>query len=125
MSPHDVSDVPIWPAVLERLLEDERVTPQLQGFLNLVVPSGVYAGVLYLDVPNDLTAAQINKRLRLPLMEALTKVDAPEPATSFRVAVNPELIDAHLTAPTSMQRSEEHTSELQSLMSTAYADFCL
>jgi chromosomal replication initiator protein len=103
MSPHDVPDVPIWPAVLERLLEDERVTPQLQGFLNLVVPSGVYAGVLYLDVPNDLTAAQINKRLRLPLMEALTKVDAPEPATSFRVAVNPDLVDAHLTAPMAVQ----------------------
>lgn len=99
MSPHDVVDVPIWPAVLDQLLQDERVTPQLQGFLNLVVPSGVYAGVLYLDVPNDLTAAQINKRLRLPLMEALTKVDAPEPATTFRVAVNPDLIDAHLAAP--------------------------
>ena len=99
MSPHDVVDVPIWPAVLDQLLQDERVTPQLQGFLNLVVPSGVYAGVLYLDVPNDLTAAQINKRLRLPLMEALTKVDAPEPATTFRVAVNPDLIDAHLSAP--------------------------
>lgn len=109
MSPHDVSDVPIWPAVLERLLEDERVTPQLQGFLNLVVPSGVYAGVLYLDVPNDLTAAQINKRLRLPLMEALTRVDAPEPATSFRVAVNPELIDAHLTAPISVQSAPPPT----------------
>jgi chromosomal replication initiator protein len=107
MSTHDVTDVPIWPAVLERLLQDERVTPQLQGFLNLVVPSGVYAGVLYLDVPNDLTAAQINKRLRIPLMEALSKVDAPEPASSFRVAVNPELIDAHLTAPASMQSAPE------------------
>lgn len=99
MSSQEVSDVPVWTAVLEHLLADDRVTPQLQGFLNLVVPSGVYAGVLYLDVPNDLTAAQINKRLRLPLLEALTKVDDPEPASSFRVAVNPELIDAHLSAP--------------------------
>src|SRR3546814_19386897 len=88
MSPHDVSDVPIWPAVLERLLEDERVTPQLQGILNLVVPSGVYAGVLYLDVPNDLTAAQINKRLRLPVLDTHTTVDAPDPATSCSVDVN-------------------------------------
>ncbi|MCK6066241.1 MULTISPECIES: chromosomal replication initiator protein DnaA [Microbacterium] len=105
MSDSDASDVPIWSAVLALLLADDRVTPQLQGFLHLVVPSGVYAGVLYLDVPNDLTAAQINKRLRLPLLEALTKVDAPEPATSFRVAVNPDLIDAHLTAPISVQSS--------------------
>ncbi|KAA9152443.1 chromosomal replication initiator protein DnaA [Microbacterium lushaniae] len=103
MSDTDTSDVPLWTAVLDLLLADERVTPQLQGFLHLVVPSGVYAGVLYLDVPNDLTAAQINKRLRLPLLEALTRVDAPEPATSFRVAVNPDLIDAHLTAPISLQ----------------------
>ena len=107
MSPNEVSDVPIWPAVLDQLGDDDRVTPQLQGFLNLVVPSGVYAGVLYLDVPNDLTAAQINKRLRLPLLEALTKVDAPEPATSFRVAVNPDLIDAHLSAPISPEPSRE------------------
>jgi chromosomal replication initiator protein len=99
MTSQDVVDVPIWPAILDQLLADDRVTPQLQGFLNLVVPSGVYAGVLYLDVPNDLTAAQINKRLRLPLMEALSKVDVDEPATSFRVAVNPDLVDAHLTAP--------------------------
>jgi chromosomal replication initiator protein len=98
MSPNEVPDVPIWPAVLDKLGDDDRVTPQLRGFLNLVVPSGVYAGVLYLDVPNDLTAAQINKRLRLPLLEALTKVDAPEPASSFRVAVNPDLIDSHLNS---------------------------
>ncbi len=103
MSSLDTSDVPVWPAVLEQLLQDDRVTPQLQGFLNLVVPSGVYAGVLYLDVPNDLTAAQINKRLRVPLMEALTRIDEPEPVTSFRVAVNPDLVDAHLTAPITVQ----------------------
>lgn len=122
MSPHDAPDVPIWPAVLDRLLEDERVTPQLQGFLNLVVPSGVYAGVLYLDVPNDLTAAQINKRLRLPLMEALTKVDAPEPATSFRVAVNPDLVDAHLTAPITIQSAPVPTPAPQAVSRPAPDD---
>jgi chromosomal replication initiator protein len=106
MSPNEVADVPIWPAVLEMLDRDDRVTPQLRGFLNLVVPSGVYAGVLYLDVPNDLTAAQINKRLRLPLLEALTRVDAPEPAASFRVAVNPDLIDAHLSSPANSPHPE-------------------
>jgi chromosomal replication initiator protein len=99
MSPHESPDVPLWSAVLDLLRHDDRVTPQLQGFLSLVVPSGVYAGVLYLDVPNDLTAAQINKRLRLPLMEALAHADAPEAANSFRVAVNPDLVDAHLNAP--------------------------
>ena len=77
MSQHEVPDVPVWTAVLDELSGDERVTPQLQGFLNLAVAQGVMSGTLYLDVPNDLTAAQLNKRLRAPIMEALARVDAP------------------------------------------------
>ncbi|MGB3374967.1 MAG: chromosomal replication initiator protein DnaA [Microbacterium sp.] len=92
-------DVPIWSTLLERLSEDERVSPQLHGFLSLVVPAGVMAGVLYLDVPNDLTAAQINKRLRLPLMEALTAIG--DEVASYRTVVNHELADQP-TAPISV-----------------------
>ena len=99
MSPHDVPDVPVWTAVLEQLGGDERVTPQLQGFLSLAVAQGVMGGTLYLDVPNDLTAAQLNKRLRAPIMEALARVDAEPAAAGFRVVVNPELVDTHLSAP--------------------------
>jgi chromosomal replication initiator protein len=105
MSPHDIPDVPVWTAVLDELTDDERVTPQLQGFLSLAVPQGVMGGTLYLDVPNDLTAAQFTKRMRTPIMEALARVDQ-EPqtsATTFRVVVNPELADAHLTAPIPVQ----------------------
>src|SRR3546814_18185208 len=83
-------------------------TPAIYPYcLTLSLPDSLPIFCLY--VPNDLPAAQINKLLRLPLMEALTKVDAPEPATSFRVAVNPELIDAHLTAPISMQSAPPPT----------------
>ncbi|GAA1955382.1 hypothetical protein GCM10009776_16760 [Microbacterium deminutum] len=91
--------------MLDELTDDERVTPQLQGFLNLAVPQGVMGGTLYLDVPNDLTAAQFTKRMRTPIMEALARVDQ-EPqtsATTFRVVVNPDLADAHLTAPIPVQ----------------------
>ncbi len=105
MSPHDVPDVPVWAAVLEHLEQDERVTPQMQGFLNLAVAQGVMSGTLYLDVPNDLTAAQLNKRLRAPIMEALSHVEAEPAANSFRVVVNPELTDAHLTMPIPVQPS--------------------
>ncbi|WP_156761451.1 chromosomal replication initiator protein DnaA [Microbacterium karelineae] len=87
----DVPDVPIWRLVLAELEEDERVTPQLEGFLNLAVAQGVMGGALYLDVPNDLTAGQINKRMREPLMEALARIG--DEVTSFRVVVNPELAD--------------------------------
>ena len=107
MSQHEIPDVPVWGRVLEALAVDDRVTPQLHGFLNLAVPQGVMGGTLYLDVPNDLTAAQLNKRLRAPIMEALAHVEQngayDPPAATFRVVVNPDIIDAHLTAPVPIQ----------------------
>ena len=84
-------DVPIWGALLDRLAEDERISAPLHGFLSLVVPAGVMGGVLYLDVPNELTAAQINKRLRIPIMEALSSIG--DEVTSYRTVVNHELAD--------------------------------
>ena len=110
MSPHEVPDVPVWSSVLDELTDDDRVTPQLQGFLNLAVPQGVMGGTLYLDVPNDLTAAQFTKRMRTPIMEALARVDQ-EPqssATTFRVVVNPDLADPHLTAPIPVQSTAQN-----------------
>ena len=103
MTHQEAPDVPVWSAVLDVLRVDERVTPQLQGFLNLAVAQGVMSGTLYLDVPNDLTAAQLNKRLRTPIMEALAHVDAEPGASTFRVVVNPEIADSHLTAPVPVQ----------------------
>ena len=114
MSSHEIPDVPVWSAVLDELARDDRVTPQLQGFLSLAVPQGVMGGTLYLDVPNDLTAAQINKRMRTPIMEALTRVDQDQhhdpSATAFRVVVNPELADSRLTAPIAVQSSAASAS---------------
>ncbi|SIT85636.1 chromosomal replication initiator protein DnaA [Microbacterium sp. RU33B] len=105
MSPHEIPDVPIWAAVLEELSSDDRVTPQMQGFLNLAVPQGIMSGTLYLDVPNDLTAAQINKRMRTPIMEAITRAAVDGEVSTFRVVVNPDLADAQLTAPITVQES--------------------
>ncbi len=105
MTPHEVPDVPVWTAVLDELVRDDRITPQLHGFISLAVPQGVMGGTLYLDVPNDLTAAQFTKRMRAPILEALTRVvqDGQNPASTFRVVVNPDLADAHLTAPIPLQ----------------------
>ncbi len=96
MAQQENPDVPVWDAVVRLLEADDRITPQMWGFLNLAVPQGVMGGILYIDVLNDLTAAQINKRMRVPIMEALEH--AGDEVTSFRVVVNPELTDAHLTA---------------------------
>ncbi|CAL4858314.1 chromosomal replication initiator protein DnaA [Microbacterium sp. MM2322] len=114
MSEHELPDVPVWSAVLDVLAKDDRVTPQLQGFVSLAVAQGVMSGTLYLDVPNDLTAGQFNKRLRGPIMEALAQVDAEPAASTFRVVVNPELGDAHLTAPVPVQSALSPTSSAPS-----------
>ncbi|MCD2498560.1 MULTISPECIES: chromosomal replication initiator protein DnaA [Microbacterium] len=97
MTQQEIPDVPVWRAVLAHLDTDERVTPQLRGFLNLAVAQGIMGGTLYLDVPNDLTAVQI-KRIRASILEALATVDAQPAASTFRVVVNPELENLPLAA---------------------------
>ncbi len=102
MSTHDdpsgqrIPEVPVWRAVLSELGRDDRVTPPMKGFLSLVVAEGVMGGTLYLAVPNDLTAAQITKRLREPIMDALARIG--DDAQSFRVTVSPDLSEVQLPA---------------------------
>ncbi len=80
-----------WATVLDRLSDDEAITPMLQGFLNLVEPKGIAAGTFYLEVPNDFTASMLNQRMRVSLLSAMSAIDAPAAVTSFYVVVNPEL----------------------------------
>lgn len=98
MSQLDVPEVSLWSRVLDILRDDSRITPQLQGFLNLVVPQGVMNGMLWLDVPNPLTASQLNTRMRQPILDALAQVDDESAAPAYRVVVNPELGAPHLQA---------------------------
>jgi chromosomal replication initiator protein len=117
MTEQQASEVPVWASAMERLRHDDRITPQLEGFLNLAVAQGVMGGILYLDVPNELTASMINTRGRAPILEALTSLG--DEVTSFRVAVNPE-VDARpasegaspiavQTAPTPVQSQPAHS----------------
>jgi chromosomal replication initiator protein len=89
MTEQPISDT--WATVLDRLSDDEAITPMLQGFLNLVEPKGIAAGTFYLEVPNDFTASMLNQRMRVSLLSAMSAIDAPSPVTSFYVVVNPEL----------------------------------
>ncbi len=84
-SPHE-----LWESVKAVLTADERITPQLHGFINLVEPRGVMAGTLYLEVPNELTRGMLEQRIRLPLLSALTSA-AGETVSSFAIVVNPEI----------------------------------
>lgn len=84
------SPLELWSSVKAALSEDDRITPQLHGFINLVEPRGVMAGTLYLEVPNELTRGMLEQRIRLPLLSALTSV-AGETVSSFAIVVNPEI----------------------------------
>ena len=88
MSEADASS--LWPAIVERLTEDDRVTPQLMGFLNLAAPRGVMAGTIYLEVPNELTRSMIEQRLRMPLLAAIADT-ADGDIASFAIVVNPAI----------------------------------
>ncbi|MEV7692966.1 chromosomal replication initiator protein DnaA [Microbacterium sp. NPDC089189] len=109
MTAHETPDVPVWSAAVAILEADDRVSPQMHGFLSLAVPQGVMTGTLYLDVPNDLTAAQLNKRLRPVILEALAQASG-EDVSAFRVVVNPELVDAHLSTPLTVQTAPIETA---------------
>ncbi len=78
----------LWSAVLAHLGDDDRITPQLTGFVNLVEPKGVLAGTLYLEVPNELTRGMLEQRMRAPLTEAISAV-IPD-ASTFAIVINPK-----------------------------------
>ena len=93
----------IWQLVLHSLREDERITPQLQGFISLVEPKGVMAGTLYLEVPNDLTRGMLEQRIRLPLLTAITALGDDVPVNNFAIVVNPEITHDALARPAEAQ----------------------
>jgi chromosomal replication initiator protein len=81
----------LWGSVLTRLSEDDRITPQLHGFLNLVEPKGVLGGTLYLEVPNELTRGMLEQRIRVPLLDALSRLADDPDIGSFAVVINPDM----------------------------------
>ncbi|MBG6055141.1 chromosomal replication initiator protein [Salinibacterium sp. CAN_S4] len=81
----------IWLSVLSRLTSDERITPQLVGFINLIEPKGVMAGTLYLEVPNELTRSMLEQRIRLPLLNAIAGLSDDEEVSNFAIVVNPDI----------------------------------
>ena len=91
----------IWTSVLSRLTADDRITPQLLGFISLVEPKGVMAGTLYLEVPNELTRGMLEQRIRLPLLNAISGLSDDQEVANFAIVVNPDI----------QQDSLEHASQ--------------
>jgi chromosomal replication initiator protein len=94
--------VDAWHRVRGVLETDPRITPQMRGFVNLVEPRGVMAGVMYLEVPNDLTRSMLEQRARLPIMEAIGSLDGDFEIHTFAVTVNPEIDPEEYRLPTAV-----------------------
>jgi len=89
-----------WQSVLDTLGSDERITPQLHGFLSLVEPKGIMAGTFYLEVPNEFTRGMIEQRSRVPLLNAIGNLDDDLAVTTFAIVVNPEIQQETMGGPT-------------------------
>ena len=95
----------LWTSVLAQLATDNRITPQLRGFLDLVHPRGIMAGVLYLEVPNELTRGMLEQRVRIPLNAAIESTET-EGVQNFALVVNPDLESAAHTPPNPLGPSD-------------------
>ncbi|KQV06714.1 chromosomal replication initiator protein DnaA [Leifsonia sp. Root112D2] len=91
MTDGEISIGEAWRSVLARLNDDERITPQLYGFLSLVEPKGIMTGTFYLEVPNEFTRGMIEQRSRVPLLNAISDLDESLAVTNFAIVVNPEI----------------------------------
>lgn len=81
----------LWHSVVGQLNSDDRLTPQLLGFLALAEPKGVLGDTLYLEVPNDLTREMINQKARPAIVDAISSTPENGGAVNFAVVVNPEI----------------------------------
>lgn len=95
----------LWTSVLAQLATDNRITPQLRGFLDLVHPRGIMAGVLYLEVPNELTRGMLEQRVRIPLNAAIESTETDD-VQNFALVVNPDLESTAHTPPNPLGPSD-------------------
>jgi len=88
----------LWHALTDRLSSDDRMTPQLLGFLSLVRPIGVMGENLYLEVPNELTRGMLEQRLRDSILDAMSGNAEFDGPTNFTIVINPDIVGAFAPA---------------------------
>ena len=81
----------LWHTLVNKLNLDERMTPQLLGYINLVEPKGVLGETLYLEVPNEFTRGILQERIRPVMLDAMVNNAEFDGPTNFAVVVNPEI----------------------------------
>jgi chromosomal replication initiator protein len=81
----------LWQSLVGKLQADNRLTPQILGFISLVEPKGVLGETLYLEVPNELTREVLQNRIRSNMLEAMENNAEFGGPINFAVVVNPDI----------------------------------
>jgi chromosomal replication initiator protein len=81
----------MWLSLVNKVASDERVTPHLKGHLELAVPKGVLEDTLYIEVPNEITRAMLQQRLKDQLLGAMGEMAEFGGPSSFVVITNQDL----------------------------------
>lgn len=81
----------MWQSLVNKVADDERVTPHLKGHLELAVPKGVLEDTLYIEVPNEITRAMLQQRLKDQLLDAMQEMAEFGGPSSFVVITNQDL----------------------------------
>jgi chromosomal replication initiator protein len=81
----------MWQSLVNKVASDERVTPHLKGHLELAVPKGVLEDTLYIEVPNEITRAMLQQRLKDQLLSAMSEMAEFGGPSSFVVITNQDL----------------------------------
>jgi len=81
----------MWQSLVNKVANDDRVTPHLKGHLELAVPKGVLEDTLYLEVPNEIPRAMLKQRLTDQLLDAMQEMAEFGGPSSFVVITNQDL----------------------------------
>jgi len=86
-----------WEEVVANLKEDERITPQLFGFVKLISVQGINGETLFLQVANEMTRGFIEQRIKEPLLDAVNQIGLKDRPSNIGIVVNPELAGVFTT----------------------------
>ena len=85
-------DVPaLWLDLVNRLGNDDRMTPSNLGFLSLVEPKGIIEQTLYLEVPNEFTRTMLDQSMRSLITEHMNLGGEAGGPINFATVINPEI----------------------------------
>ena len=85
-------DVPaLWLDLVNRIGNDDRMTPSNLGFLSLVEPKGIIEQTLYLEVPNEFTRTMLDQSMRALITEHMNYSNQIGAPVNFATVINPEI----------------------------------